>query len=166
MHNPPQLIVAEVDAGLPMQMGVQPGQRPDAEAVPQFLRGCLQGRPQRGAVGGGGSRRAPRRLSGHESGQAVPPVASPDVVHCPDAATQIDRNRRFRPACSAHQNDRCVAKHRRIAGPKPQFVQGIPRLVGQFPCRHDRLLAIRCHRSAARSLTFLRTPQKIFCGST
>src|SRR6516165_1892415 len=165
-HDPPQLVVAETDACLLLQMGAQPGQRPHAETVTKFLGWRLDGGPQRCEVLGRGARGPTRRLSGNQPGQASQSIGFAYVVDGPDAATQIVSDRRFGATRRAHQYDRRVAKDSGLRGGEPQVVHGVPFLVGKLPCHRCRLHVVEEIQPLAWSLPSTMSPLKTFCGTT
>src|SRR6476660_2938803 len=166
MHNPPQLVVAEANAGLLLQVRVETRQRPDTEAVAQLLRRSLNGCLQGGTVLGRRSRCASRRLARYQPFQTALSIMFADIVHGPDAAPQSVCDRRLRAPHRAHQDNGGIAKHRRVACSEPQLVECVPFLARQLPCRHDRLLAIDLAQLTAWSLPSNQIPQKFFCGAT
>src|SRR5271166_3873025 len=83
-HDPSQLIVAEADTRLFEQVGVQPGQRPNAEPVSQVLRWRLDRGSQGGPILGRRPRWPPWRLAGNQTVQTVLAVAFAHDVDCPN----------------------------------------------------------------------------------
>src|SRR5438552_14537497 len=89
VHDPSQLVVAEANTGLLLQVRVETRQRPDTEAVAQLLRRSLNRHFQGGPVFGRRPRYASRRFARHQPFQTALSIVFADIVHSPDAAPQI-----------------------------------------------------------------------------
>src|SRR6516164_4275951 len=166
LHDPPQLILAEGDAGTFEQVRVQASQRPDTETVSQLLRWRFDGDTQGGSIRWGRPRRASWRLSRNQALRTTLAVMLAREVHRSYAAAEVGSDRRLRTSRRTHKNDRRVAKDHGVGCGEAQSVEGVPLLVGQAPSCHDRLLAKKVRQRETCSLSANSLLLKIFCGTT